>query len=248
MDEGFKLDIVSLLPALAETNDDCGKHDEWLHVCQVIRDELWQADVNEAVNSLSKILKTIPADSIIVNDVGNNEFWMSRACVYAKVTNRTLYSKSFGALGNALGKAIGAYYATQKPVVAFVGDQGIQMNIQELQYIAQHHLPVVVVVLNNASSGMIKDREAIAGYGYSLHTTKNSGYGIPCFSKIAEGYGLKYVMMNENFSLDEISSPILVELQIPESQTLTPSLPRGRDMQDLEPRIDEQIYNTLNVL
>lgn len=245
---GKQVDMASLVPALAMTDTDCGYHKEWLEVCKTLKFQLKDEDVNETVLLLSKLLKTLPKDCIIVNDVGNNEFWMSKACVYAGIANRTLYSKSFGALGNALGKAIGAYYATKKPVVAFVGDQGVQMNIQELQYISQHHLPIAIVLLNNSSSGMIKDREAIAGYGYSLHTTEESGYGTPKFSIVAEAYRMVYLRIDEYHSFPIIDKPLFLELSISENQTLTPSLPRGRDIQDLEPRINKELYNRLNKL
>lgn len=245
---GKQVDMASLVPALAMTDTDCGNHKEWLEVCKTLKFQLKDEDVNETVLLLSKLLKTLPKDCIIVNDVGNNEFWMSKACVYAGIANRTLYSKSFGALGNALGKAIGAYYAMKKPVVAFVGDQGVQMNIQELQYISQHHLPIAIVLLNNSSSGMIKDREAIAGYGYSLHTTEESGYGTPKFSIVAEAYRMVYLRIDEYHSFPIIDKPLFLELSISENQTLTPSLPRGRDIQDLEPRINKELYNRLNKL
>ena len=245
---GKQVDMASLVPALAMTDTDCGNHKEWLEVCKTLKFQLKDEDVNETVLLLSKLLKTLPKDCIIVNDVGNNEFWMSKACAYAGIANRTLYSKSFGALGNALGKAIGAYYATKKPVVAFVGDQGVQMNIQELQYISQHHLPIAIVLLNNSSSGMIKDREAIAGYGYSLHTTEESGYGTPKFSIVAEAYRMVYLRIDEYHSFPIIDKPLFLELSISENQTLTPSLPRGRDIQDLEPRINKELYNRLNKL
>ena len=245
---GKQVDMASLVPALAMTDTDCGNHKEWLEVCKTLKIQLKDEDVNETVLLLSKLLKTLPKDCIIVNDVGNNEFWMSKACVYAGIANRTLYSKSFGALGNALGKAIGAYYATKKPVVAFVGDQGVQMNIQELQYISQHHLPIAIVLLNNSSSGMIKDREAIAGYGYSLHTTEESGYGTPKFSIVAEAYRMVYLRIDEYHSFPIIDKPLFLELSISENQTLTPSLPRGRDIHDLEPRINNELYNRLNKL
>lgn len=87
-------------------------------------------------------MKQINEDIPIVCDVGNNEFWISRAYIYAEIKNRILYSRSFGTLGNALPKAIGIYYAVRNPVVCFTGDQGIQMNIQELQYIAEFKLPI----------------------------------------------------------------------------------------------------------
>ena len=248
MHKGYNVDMRDLFIALQNTNVDCGNHTDWIDRCNIIRNKLWDADINEAVINISKLISTIPSDYTIVNDVGNNEFWVSRACVYAKATNRTLYSKSFGALGNALGKAIGAYYASLTPVIVFVGDQGLQMNIQELQFISQHSLPIAVVLLNNHSSGMIKDREMMSGYDYSLHTTLNSGYGEPCYSHVAKAYGIEYFDTIDGISLDGISKPLFVELNIYDSLSLTPSLPKGRDCQDMEPRIDESLYNKLNSL
>ena len=248
MQSGVKVDIESLLPALAISTEDCGRHVDWISACNTLRQELWDVDVNDAVVQLGKILKTIPKNSVIVNDVGNNEFWMSRACIYAKVANRALYSKSFGALGNALGKAIGAYYATKRPVAVFVGDQGFQMNIQELQHISLYKLPIAIVILNNNSSGMIKDREAMSGYSYSLHTTVDSGYGTPNFDLVAKAYGVEYKKATEHSLLANTIVPTIIELAIPEDQTLTPSLPKGRDMQDMEPRLDDKLYNKLNDL
>lgn len=95
---------------------------------------------------------------------------------------------------------------------------------------------------------MIKDREAIAGYGYSLHTTEESGYGSPKFSIVAEAYRMVYLRIDEYHSFPIIDRPLFLELSISENQTLTPSLPRGRDIQDLEPRINKELYNRLNKL
>ena len=95
---------------------------------------------------------------------------------------------------------------------------------------------------------MIKDREAMAGYTYSLHTTKDSGYGIPDFSVLAKAYGISWFRADSDFLLGGIIEPMMIELLIPDNQILTPSLPRGRDMQDLEPRLDNLKYNKLNAL
>ena len=59
---------------------------------------------------------------------------------HSKMNGNILYSKSFATLGSSMVNAIGAYYATEKPVVCFIGDQGFQMNSQELLNISQHKL------------------------------------------------------------------------------------------------------------
>lgn len=247
MSNGNKANLQTLFPVLLQHVSDYGDHKDWCDKCDLLRKELWDNDVNDIVLKLSKLLQFIPSDWTLVADVGNNEFWVSRACVYSKINNRTLYSKSFGALGNAIGKAIGAYYATKKPVIVFIGDQGLQMNIQELQYISQHQIPIAIVLLNNYSSAMIKDREDSMGYRYNLHTTLDSGYGTPDFSRIAYAYNLTYKKYDD-ISISEILFPLLIEIEINETMSLYPFLPKGRDCQDMEPKLDKGLYDILNKL
>ena len=131
----------------------------WIAVCEELKQALEQWDKTAAVDALMYLIKTEESKSTFVCDVGNHSFLVTNACVYSGAQNRTIYSGSFGTLGSALPKAIGAYYGTGWPVVCFVGDQGFQMNIQELQFIVQHQLPITVVIINNLSSAMIRERE-----------------------------------------------------------------------------------------
>jgi len=211
---------------------------DWRNVCNTLKKELAAYDVNSVVNLIAGELKDIPHNMYIVSDVGNCEFWLSRACAYNSQTNRTLYSKSFGALGCGLGKAIGVYYATKAPVICVVGDQGLQMNSQELQYIGQHQLPIKILVINNLASGMIRDRE-VAKFGYSVHTTHDSGYCTPNLRKVAEVYGLNY----NNSDL-----PTLNELVIENDVSLIPYLPLGNTCQDMVPAINKSKYEFLESL
>lgn len=244
----YHADLNDVLCLIAQGTGDFGNHQEWLNVCHRLESALQGLDVNVAVEEIASILKRVSSNTHIVNDVGNNEFWVSRAAVLCRLANRTLYSKSFGALGCGLGKTIGAYYATGKPVVCFAGDQGLQMNLQELQYIAQQNLPIAIVVLNNQSSGMIKDRETALGYGYHLHTTTSSGYDAPNFLEIAHAYGIECHKGSSDVDFNHLTRPLFIEIPIPDFIGLAPSLPKGRDCQDMEPRIDGTLYNGLNQL
>ena len=236
----YQCDVKDLLSQILTQNVDLGEHNEWIKVCDILKNELKDEDINTAIEAIEQVLKQISNDSVIVNDVGNNEFWVSRACVESGITNRVYYSKSFGALGCGLGKAIGAYYATKKPVVCFVGDQGLQINIQELQFISQHKLPITIVLLNNHSSGMIKDRE-LAVYDKSLHTTVDSGYGMPDIKSLVEAYGIQYGVISD-------IEPSLDEITVDENIGLTPSLPRGKKCQELQPALNEIKFVYLNNL
>lgn len=238
-------DLRELLSALCQ-REDYGNHAEWRNVCNILKEKLSTTDINTAIKSISNILEVLPSNYIISNDVGNNEFWVSRACVASGIKNRAFYSKSFGALGCGLGKAIGFYYATRQPVLSFVGDQGLQMNIQELQYISQHQLPITIVLLNNQSSGMIKDREAIV-YNHLVHTTPESGYRFPDFKVVCEAYGIDYISDGTIGKLSQ-KKPTFVEIKIDESLSLKPSLPRGYKCDNMQPSLSVELLRRLQSL
>lgn len=245
--------LEDLLPIFAEQSVDLGDHTDWIKVCQAIRDDLWDEDVNVVVKSIDSILSSLPSGCSVVSDVGNHEFWVSRACAHSKKDGNILYSKSFATLGSAMVKAIGAYYATRKPVVCFIGDQGFQLNSQELLYISQHKLPILVVVMNNAVSGMIRDKEKTGYKGRYVHSTKESGYMIPDMAGLCQAYNIDYCEFdarNGNYSLSVniIDWPCIMNLLIDENLSLEPSLPRGREPQAMIPDLERKRYEYLDNL
>ena len=86
-------------------------------------------------------------------------FGASKAYELSGVKARTYYSKSFGALGMQFSKEHRCFYKNKKHIVCVIGDQGFQLNMQELQFISREKIPVLMLIINNRISGMIKDRE-----------------------------------------------------------------------------------------
>ena len=220
--------------------------DKWINVCNTLKRKLFEADINLPTRIISDAFKAISDEVTIVNDVGNNEFWSSRAYICTGISNRALYSKCFGALGCSLGKSIGAHYANNAPVLCVTGDQGFQLNSQELQFIGMHRLPIAILLINNGASGMIKDREK-GRYGKYVHTTQDSGYGVPDFKKLAGAYGIEYKeYAPEVFA--KIDRPILVEAVIDEDIGLELNLPKGNRCQNLAPELDKTLFDELDKL
>ena len=248
------IDLVQLLEAVsASTPFDAGDHTAWCETCRTLASELKETDVNVAVAALARLLTATPDETPVVCDVGNHEFFLSRAAVLIGANNKFVYSKSFGALGSALGKAIGVCEALTRPVLCVVGDQGLQMNVQELQYLVRRQLPVVVVVVDNRASGMVRDRELATGRP-ALHVTETSGYGCPDWAAIAGGYGLSHRVFDQ-LDASELRDllkgdlgPVLLSLDIPEALPLTPFLPKGNPCTALEPALPPNIFARLNAL
>ena len=95
----------------------------WTNLCCLVKKKLMYCDCNSTVDFLCQIFKEYK-DSDLVMDVGNNEFWASKAYELSGVKARTYYSKSFGALGCSLAKSIGVFYKNKKHIVCVTGDQG----------------------------------------------------------------------------------------------------------------------------
>jgi acetolactate synthase-1/2/3 large subunit len=94
-------------------------------------------------------------------------------------------STGFGTLGYGLPAAIGAKLAApQRPVLALLGDGGIQFTLAELGSAVQAQAPIIILLWNNGGYGEIKrymkDR-AIVPVGVDLHT--------PDFLQIARAFG-----------------------------------------------------------
>lgn len=248
----YRADVRPLVRRLANVRSEVwGRHDEWLSVCRTLGARLARSDCNSTVERLAHLLSQLPDDALVVNDVGNSEFFVSRASVLARLKNRTLYSKSLGALGCALGKAIGAHYATHRPVACVVGDQGLMMNVQDLHYIAQHNLPIVVVVVNNGESGMIRDKEERL-FGRLLHTTSRTGFLSPEASRIAQMMGLRCKTLAEDGTADcqDLMGdvPSIVDFKAKGGLLLTPFVPAGNPCQEMSPPLGDDCYEELNKL
>lgn len=219
----------------------------WFGICKEIREKLWEMDKdNEPINILVDLLSQVNNELIIVADVGNNELWLSRACAFMDRRIQLLHSKSFKTVGSALCKAIGAYYACHSEIICYIGDQGLQFNIQEIQFIAKNKIPITIILMNNYSSGLMKTDEIKSGYKYLLHTTFEDGYSSPDFRKVFTAYGIEYICFGKEEKLN-ISNhgPKVIELQIDKNSYVKQSLPRGNACYDFLPKLDQNLFEYL---
>lgn len=240
----FCVDLKELLPRLNSLYTRSNPIDEprsgWLRSCDKIRALLWDVDLEPHIAGIERFFASFNGLAAITCDVGNHSFWVSHAAAHSRLAAPVFYSNSFGALGSSLPKAIGAHYATRRPVLCVTGDQGFQYNIQDLELIAQSRLPIAVLVLNNTSSGMIRAREIEAGKDHLVHTTKESGFSCPDLKKIATAYGLPYKRLQEGEEIADLALPAIYELVV-DIDAGMPSLPHGNEIWDLLPKIDESI-------
>lgn len=239
-------DIHEFLEAAeAFGTNDC---DAWIETCKAIREKLEYYDERTPNKIIREFSHKIPGNVLITTDVGQNQVWIAQS-FEVKKGQKVLFSGGHGAMGYSLPAAIGAYYGSRRPVVCFNGDGGIQMNIQELQFISRERLPITIVILNNFALGMIRHFQEMYFESNYYQTMKNGGYTVPEFEKIAYAYDLKYHKIitekdAENLYVD-FFEPQIVEICLENPTYVFPKLEYGKPNQDQEPLLERGLYNYL---
>jgi acetolactate synthase I/II/III large subunit len=167
---------------------------------------------------------------------------------------RLISNSGSASMGYDLPAAIGAAFARPgKRVICLGGDGSLQMNIQELQTVVHHHLPLKIFVLNNA--GYLSMRMTQSGFfGRLTGESTASGASLPDMVKVAGAYGIPSIRVDRQSQLDEIDralvaeGPALIDVVLDPNQEFEPrskarQLPDGRivspNLEDMYPFLDE---------
>lgn len=222
--------------------------EQWRETCKKIRKVLRGIDDKSPNNVIKKISKIVPEEYTITTDVGQNQVWVAQS-FDVKRNQNVLFSGGLGSMGYSVPAAIGAYYGSKKPVISFNGDGGLQMNIQELQFLSREKLPIAIVVLNNHALGMIRHFQEMYFDAHYSQTVDGKGYEAPDFKKIAQAYGLKYEVVDASKEIKsnyfDVTEPIIIEVVFDKNTYVFPKLEFGKPNQDQEPLLDRELYDYL---
>jgi len=137
---------------------------------------------------MAEIDRLSGGQAIVASDVGQHQMWAAQLIKFHH-PRLWLNSGGLGSMGFGLPSAIGAQFARpDKLVFAICGDGGFQMSIPELATIANHSLPVKIIVMNNGYLGMIRQWQELF-YNNRLSQAKLDSFPNP--EKLAGAYGFK---------------------------------------------------------
>lgn len=243
--------VQQLLDAMPEMEQ---MEDDWLKICNQIKELLQQIDDATPERYTNKIIEKISFHAreaeVIAVDVGQHMIWCYQSYMY-RINQKMLFSGGHGAMGYALPAAIGAYYATGKPVVCICGDGAMQMNIQELQWVVREKLPILIIVMNNNSLGMIRHLQRDYFDSYYAGSSGENQFTSCNFARVAIAYGIS-AMRIDGIHFDEAvlekldySQPNLVEIMLPEDTLAFPKTCLGEPIHNQQPYVPEDKYHEL---
>lgn len=173
-----------------------------------------KVDLYDFADTLSDVAAK---DSVLVTDSGfievilptNMDFYPER---------RSIHPVSQGAMGFAIPGIVGAY-TQDRELICVVGDGTIMMNLQELQTIRHHNIPVKIFVINNNIYSIIRRRQKELFRRRTIGTGLEDGVSVPDFSKVANTFGFTYQLIEDSESLQDglsaalqTNGPVLCEV------------------------------------
>ena len=216
-----------------------------------------------------------------------------------KKGTRFISQDGVASMGYGLPAGIGAYYAAidftkaeeeklkqtpywqgkeesyppyrEKDIIVLTGDGSIQMNLQELQTIIHHKMPLKIFVVNNGGYHSIRQTQnsffgkPLVGIGVdSGMDGEGTDLSFPSLEKLAHAYGYPYISIHSNKELSEgiektlsQDGPVLCEVFVSLTQQFLPKSSAKRDkdgnlfsppLQDMDPFLPEEEMEMLMLL
>ncbi len=242
----------------------------WVETCQMwkekypvvqpkhlVKDESKEANVYALIKELSSKLSE---GQITV--VGNGSACVVGGHAYIiKKGQRFITNSAIASMGYDLPAAIGVYMADKsQDIILLTGDGSIQMNLQELQTIIHHKMPIKIFLINNGGYHSIRQTqknffgEPLVGIGVD-----SGDLSFPSMEKLAWAYGYPYVSARHNGELKRaieetltVQGPAICEVFVTTDQNFEPksSAKRLEDgslvsspLEDLSPFLPEEEMN-----
>lgn len=245
IDKNVKTDVAVLgdckqtlaaVTALLKEN----KHTEWIDSFkeyeQVEEEKVVRLELHPATEALSMgevaraVSEATNHEAVLVTDVGQNQLLAARYFKYKKERS-IVTSGGLGTMGFGLPAAIGATFgAPERTVCAFMGDGGLQMNLQELGTVMEQRAPVKIICLNNNYLGNVRQWQAMFfNRRYSFTPMMN-----PDYMQIAAAYRIPSRRVFSRQELGEAvremlatDGPFLLEACVVEEGNVLPMTPPG---------------------
>ena len=188
-----------------------------------------QVKIN-SFNFIEKLSNSISNNACVVTDMGTS-FTCTMQAMKLKNSQRLFTSSGLAAMGFGLPGAIGASFAdfSNQQTICISGDGGFMFNLQELQTIKHHQLPIKIFILCNKGYLTMKLMQK-KNFNKLTGSTPKSGISCPNFLDISKAFKIKSFSLKKTRQLNQIDKilkikgPVLCEIHMDTMQPLIPRL------------------------
>jgi acetolactate synthase-1/2/3 large subunit len=189
----------------------------------------------------SEIIRTLahemPEDAIVVTEVGQHQMWAAQFYRHTP-KSRFLTSGGLGTMGYGTGAAIGAQIGSpQKRVVNIAGDGSFRMNCNELATIARYNLPVIILIMNNNTLGMVRQWQTLFYEERYSETTLDTQID---WVALAQAFGVKGMRLRSTDDPETVlrqaialEGPVVIDCEIPLDNKVYPMVAPGASIEDM---------------
>ena len=206
----LKITIQSLLPLLSKKTNEA-----WMKTVEKLREEenKLMGEMYPCPNSngitpiqLYDLLNNyIDENTVIATDVGQHQVWAAQM-LKLKTERQFISNCGLGAMGYGMGAAIGAYLGTGKKTILITGDGSFGMNLNELATAVTYKIPLIIIILNNKTLGMVRQLQTMF---YKKHYSATDVNRQTDFVALAKAFGADGVRVTTETELKNILDNVL---------------------------------------
>lgn len=245
-DMAIHADLADFLPLLKEALTSIDKP-QWLTFCWDLKERYSFGNTKEYSQTGDKInvyyfvrrLTELMSENDVCVTANGTAIIASVQTAMVKNNQRIFSNSGDASMGYDLPAAIGACVANNKKnTICIAGDGSLMMNLQELQTLKHHNLPVKIFILNNDGYSSIKQTQTNFFEGRNTGAGTNSGVSIPDFVKVGSAFDIKSIRLEspdeiDNTIKDVLSAkgPVLCDVIVNPDYIFTPKL-SSRKLED----------------
>jgi len=181
--------------------------------------------------------ESLEEDTIVTTDVGQHQMWTAQQWNF-KQPRTFITSGGLGTMGFGLGAAIGSQMGQMdKRVLLVTGDGSFRMSCNELQTISKYKLPIITVIMNNHTLGMVRQWQRMFSNGRYSETDIGDEVN---YVKLAEAYGIEGHRVTTSQQLKSlldtikmVRKPMVIDCAIDKDEGVFPIVPPGKSIQEL---------------
>lgn len=186
---------------------------------------------------IQKISEITNGEAIITTEVGQHQMWTAQYYKF-KEPRTFVTSGGLGTMGFGFPAGIGAQVGRpDKKIIVIAGDGSFKMNSSEIETLVNYNLPIVIIILNNHTLGMVRQWQNLF---YGKRYSQVDFHKGPDFVKLAESYGAVGMRVDKAEKVEEVlykalnnNRPVIVDCVIDAEEKVFPMVPAGAPINNM---------------